>query len=212
MQSSETIKDLASALAKAQAAMGGARKDKNNPAFRSKYADLSSVAEAIDSAIEPHGLSYIQASHDRENAAAIETIILHASGQWLSCGVVSVPVTKHDAHGFGSALTYARRYSLSAAFGVVPEDDDGNAAAAAAPRARPVEAPRKADSIPTPEQQSLTMDWCATIEAAGSMAELQETFTKAWKAVHGYGLPSLDNLIQAAKESRKKALAEKEAA
>lgn len=208
MQSSDSIKDLASALAKAQAAMGGARKDKNNPAFRSKYADLSSVAEAIDAAIEPHGLSYVQVCHERENAAAVETIILHASGEWMSCGILPVPVTKHDAHGFGSALTYARRYSLSAAFGVVPEDDDGNAAAAAAPRA----VPRKADSIPTAEQQSLTMDWCATIEAAGSMAELQETFTKAWKAVHGYGLPSLDNLIQAAKESRKKALAEKEAA
>lgn len=133
MNMSASIKELAAALAKAQPQIQGAKKDKNNPAFKSKYADLSSVTEAIDSAIPAQGLSYVQVSHDRENAAAIETIILHSSGEWMSCGVVSVPVTKHDAHGFGSALTYARRYSLSAGFGVVPEDDDGNAAARSAP-------------------------------------------------------------------------------
>jgi hypothetical protein len=133
MNMSTSIKELAAALAKAQPQIQGAKKDKNNPAFKSKYADLSSVTEAIDSAIPAQGLSYVQVSHDRENAAAIETIILHSSGEWMSCGVVSVPVTKHDAHGFGSALTYARRYSLSAGFGVVPEDDDGNAAARSAP-------------------------------------------------------------------------------
>lgn len=134
MDKSDSIKELASALAKAQPAIEGATKDKNNPAFRSKYADLSSVTEAIAEPLKIHGLSYVQVSHDRENAAAIETILLHSSGEWLSAGIVAVPVTKHDAHGYGSALTYARRYSLSAAFGVVPEDDDGNAAAKSAPR------------------------------------------------------------------------------
>lgn len=136
MNKSESIKELAAAMAKAQPLIQGAKKDRNNPAFKSKYADLSSVTEAIDGAIPAHGLSYVQASHDRENAAAVETIILHASGEWLSCGIVSVPVSKHDAHGYGSALTYARRYSLSAAFGVVPEDDDGTAAAKAPPTTR----------------------------------------------------------------------------
>jgi hypothetical protein len=133
MNKSESIKELAAALAKAQPLIQGAKKDKNNPAFKSKYADLSSVTEAIDSAIPAQGLSYVQVSHDRENAAVIETVILHSSGEWMGCGPVAVPVVKHDAHGFGSALTYARRYSLSAAFGVVPEDDDGNAAAKSAP-------------------------------------------------------------------------------
>jgi hypothetical protein len=132
---SESIKELAAALAKAQPQIEGAAKDKANPAFRSKYADLSSVSEAIAAPLKANGLSFVQVSHDRENAAAIETIILHSSGEWMGCGIVSVPVTKHDAHGFGSALTYARRYSLSAAFGVVPEDDDGNAAAKSAPHA-----------------------------------------------------------------------------
>lgn len=130
---SESIKELATALAKAQGAIKGALKDSSNPFFKSKYADLASVVEAIREQLSTNGLSYVQVSHDKEESATIETLILHSSGEWLSCGPVSVPVTKADAQGFGSAMTYARRYSLSAAFGVAPEDDDGNAAAKASP-------------------------------------------------------------------------------
>lgn len=144
MDKSESITKLAAAMAKAQPKIDGARKDRNNPAFKSKYADLSSVTEAI-APIAEHGLSYVQVSHNLADAAGVETVILHESGEWLSCGIVPVPVSKHDAHGFGSALTYARRYSLAAAFGVTPEDDDGNAAAQAAPAAsRPLTAEERA--------------------------------------------------------------------
>ena len=128
------IKSLAAALVKAQAEMTGAKKDSSNPFFKSKYADLASVDAAIGPALEKHGLGYIQLSHDRDNAACVETVIIHESGETLHCGPVAVPVAKADAQGFGSAMTYARRYSLSAAFGVCPEDDDGNAAAKAAPK------------------------------------------------------------------------------
>ena len=128
MKSSESIKELASALAKAQASMENASKDKDNPFFRSKYANLESVVGVIRPAIEPHGLSFIQVCHDWDVGAKVETIILHESGEWLSCGVMSAPAMKADAQGFGSALTYARRYSLSAAFGVATEDDDGRSA------------------------------------------------------------------------------------
>jgi len=131
---SESVKELATALAKAQGEIKGALKDSANPFFKSKYADLSSVVEAIRAPLASNGLSYVQIAHDSENGAKIETLILHSSGEWLSCGSVSVPVSKADAQGFGSAMTYARRYSLSAAFGVAPEDDDGNAAAKAAPK------------------------------------------------------------------------------
>lgn len=128
------IKELATAFAKSQQEIEGAIADKTNPAFRSKYADLGNVIDAIKPALRDHGLSFTQICHDADNAAKVETLILHASGQSLSCGVVSVPVSKHDAQGYGSALTYARRYSLAAAFGVAPEDDDGNAAAKATPK------------------------------------------------------------------------------
>lgn len=125
---SESIAALASALAKAQPLIEGAIKDKTNPHFRSQYADLGNVVDAIKPAIAKHGLSFIQRCHDNDTGAKVETIILHESGEWISCGIIVVPASKHDAQGFGSALTYARRYSLSAAFGVAPEDDDGNAA------------------------------------------------------------------------------------
>lgn len=125
---SEINAKLMGALVKAQAEMGRALKDSANPFFKSKYADLTSVDGAIREVAGKHGLGYVQVSHDKENEAAIETVIVHESGETFSCGIVAVPVAKHDAQGFGSAMTYARRYSLSAAFGVCPEDDDGNAA------------------------------------------------------------------------------------
>lgn len=142
MDKSESVKELATALAKAQAAIKGAVKDTNNPHFNKKYADLASVVEAIREPLATNGLSYVQIAHDGDASAKIETLILHSSGEWLSSGIVSVPVVKADAQGFGSALTYSRRYSLSAAFGVAPEDDDGNAAAKAKPN-KAFEAPHK---------------------------------------------------------------------
>jgi hypothetical protein len=128
MNKSESIKELACALAKAQGEFAGAAKDSTNPHFKSKYADLESVVAAIKPHLKSHGLSFIQTSNADAGSAAIETTILHSSGEWISCGIVSVPVSKADAQGYGSAMTYARRYSLSAAFGIAPEDDDGNAA------------------------------------------------------------------------------------
>lgn len=137
MNKSENINELAAALAKAQGAMRFAAKDSNNPFFKSKYADLSSVVEAIRDALASNGLSYMQHIHQSDkHEVCVETIILHSSGQWIGCGTVSIPVNKADAQGYGSALTYARRYSLSAAVGVVADDDDGNAAANAAPHER----------------------------------------------------------------------------
>jgi len=134
MEKSESIKELAGALAKAQGEFAGAVKDTNNPFFKSKYADLESVVSAIKPHLAKNGLSFIQLSHNLTGCAAIETVILHLSGEWISCGITAAPVSKQDAQGYGSAMTYARRYSLSAAFGVAPEDDDGNAASKAPPK------------------------------------------------------------------------------
>lgn len=124
---------LASAFVKAQKAFTGALRDSTNPHFKSKYADLASVLEAIKPGLEAHGLGFIQRPVERPDAAAVETVIIHESGETFSCGVMSVPVSKKDAQGYGSAMTYVRRYSMQAAFGIAPEDDDGNAATATAP-------------------------------------------------------------------------------
>src|SRR6185295_10575703 len=102
MNKSETLKELATAMAKAQGEIKGALKDSANPFFKSKYADLASVVEAIRGPLSTNGLSYVQIAHSIQDAAAIETVILHSSGEYLSCGIVSVPVSKADAQGFGS--------------------------------------------------------------------------------------------------------------
>jgi hypothetical protein len=130
------IAELSAAMAKAFAQIEGAIKGKTNPAFRSKYADLAAVTDAIKPALAEHGLFYRQVFHPAEGGVCVETIIHHASGQSLACGPLFLPATKQDAQGFGSATTYARRYSLMAAFGVPAEDDDGQAAVQRAPAAQ----------------------------------------------------------------------------
>lgn len=134
MNHSESVANISAAMAKAFGEIEDAAKDKVNAHFRSKYADLGNIVDAVKPALTKHGLWFSQVSYDIENHAAIETIIWHSSGEYICCGLVSVPVSKADAHGYGSALTYARKYSLSAAFGVAPEDDDGNAAVVAKPQ------------------------------------------------------------------------------
>ena len=126
-------------MALAFAKIEGAVKGKTNPAFRSKYADLAAVVDAIKPALAEHGLWFRQVTHPADGGVCIETIIHHSSGEWLACGPLFVPASKQDAQGFGSALTYCRRYSLMAAFGVPAEDDDANAAVASKPQQKPAE-------------------------------------------------------------------------
>ena len=122
------MKEIASALVKAQKAFGPALKTATNPHFRSRYADLSACVEAVIGALNDNGIFLMQKCYDNADGVTVETIFIHESGETLECGILTVPATKHDAQGYGSALTYARRYSLMAACGIAPEDDDGNAA------------------------------------------------------------------------------------
>lgn len=121
------MKNIASALVKAQKAFGPALKTNTNPAFRSKYADLSACIEAVIDALNDNGIALIQQTHEDATGVTVETMFLHESGESLSSGRLHVPAAKQDPQGYGSALTYARRYSLMAACGIAPEDDDGNA-------------------------------------------------------------------------------------
>lgn len=125
---------LASAMAAAFAEIEGATKSANNPHFKTKYADITAVIEAIKPALIAHGLFFTQHPRPAEGGVCIETVLHHAGGEQMSLGALFVPANKQDAQGFGSALTYARRYALVTAFGVPVEDDDGNAAAKSPPR------------------------------------------------------------------------------
>lgn len=136
------MKEIASALVKAQKEFGPALKSSTNPAFRSRYADLSACVEAVIDALNNNDIFMMQPTHECVDGVIVETIFIHSSGEQISSGKLHVPATKHDAQGYGSALTYARRYSLMTACGIAPEDDDGNSATKPkAPPAKPVAQP-----------------------------------------------------------------------
>lgn len=130
MNKSENINELAAALAKAQAKIETAKKDQTNPFYKSQYAGLPQVWDACRKALSDNGLSIIQTTDTSENGMVLESMLLHLSGQWV---ISTYPVNplKADPQSIGSALTYARRYSIMALVGVVADDasdDDGNAA------------------------------------------------------------------------------------
>jgi len=122
------MKNIASALVKAQKAFSPALKTATNPHFKSRYADLAACVEAVIDALNDNGIFLSQPQHLDETGVTVETIFMHESGETFSAGKLHVPAAKQDPQGYGSALTYARRYSLMAACGIAPEDDDGNAA------------------------------------------------------------------------------------
>lgn len=126
MEHSPSIGNLSKALAKAQGEIGGAAKDSTNPHFRSKYADLASVRDAIKEPLSRNGIAYVQFTEGGPDTVKVTTM-LTCGEEWMRSTCEMKPV-KPDPQGIGSALTYLRRYSLMAAVGVAPEDDDGNIA------------------------------------------------------------------------------------
>jgi hypothetical protein len=129
MEQSDSIKEIATALCKAQAEMKPAPKDATNPHFKSRYADLASIWEAVREPLTKHGLSVIQSVMHTDNGIAVQTQLNHQSGEWLRMDPCPIPVDKSTAQSAGSAITYGKRYSLSAAVGIVADDDDdGNSA------------------------------------------------------------------------------------
>jgi hypothetical protein len=131
LKHSEQLDQLAKALSAAQGVMENAAKGKINPHFKSKYADLGSIWDAIREPLAKNGLSVVQLPFtDDAGLVRVSTLLLHQSGQWIEAGY-ALPPTKGDAQGFGSAITYMKRYALTG-MGVAPEDDDGNAASAGA--------------------------------------------------------------------------------
>ena len=134
MNKSESIKELAAALAKAQGYLDHAKKDTNNPFFKSKYADLASVIDAAKKPLADNGLSVCQVCNINESRGVIiETILMHSSGEWIS-GTYPIRPLKTDPQSYGSCLTYARRYCFSAITGIAADDDDGNSASQPAPQ------------------------------------------------------------------------------
>jgi hypothetical protein len=176
------MKNIATALVKAQKEFGPALKTATNPHFRSKYADLASCVEAVMDALNNNGIYLLQKTHDQQSGIMVETVFVHESGEMLNCGNLYFPASKNDAQGFMSALTYARRGSLMAACGIAPEDDDGNAAT------------RKA--VPTPD----ITDHLAAIDSSATSDELAKVYKDAIAACDGN--QALQAKVIAAKKAR----------
>ncbi len=180
---------VAKAFVAAKKAFGPALMDKTNLAFRSKYADLGACLEAVEDALLDNGIALYQETFEVETGVTVETVLLHESGESIRCGKLHVPASKQDPQGYGSALTYARRYSLCAACGIAPEDDDGNAASK---KQEPV---KRADPKPankTPATTLLPHDVAKNVtkgvndgDAAGAAQYLhglpQEDMDEVWK-------------------------------
>jgi hypothetical protein len=190
------MKNIATAFVKAQRDFAPALKTSTNPHFKSKYADLAACVEAVIDALNTNGIAMIQRTHDDETGVTVETVFIHESGETIESGRLHVPAAKNDPQGYGSALTYARRYSLMAACGIAPEDDDGNSAS------------RK------PKNQTLTdsavADFVATISGSETMDVLKNAFAEAYRAAE----IALDDKAKAsfekAKNERKQYFIDKE--
>lgn len=211
---SETVGKLALALAKAQGAMSAAAKDKENPYFRSRYADLASVWDACRLPLAENALAVVQTIETLKTWVIVNTLLAHESGEWISSRL-AVPVTpgkdkdtgqtRITAQSFGSAITYARRYALSAMVGVAPDDDDDGNEASGPPPSRngngnrppqgqrappPAQSARQAQAPAQQpggddgdvEAQQLSI-WGGKIEATGSARELLEVMKQVRAAI-----------------------------
>lgn len=137
MNTSPEIDKIAAAMVQVQAQMKPAVKDATNPHFRTKYADLSAIWEACRKPLSDNGIFAAQDVTSDDHSVSVVTRLTHVSGQWMEFGPLRIPLSKHDAQGVGSGTSYGKRYSLSAALGVVAEDDDdGNRASERTPEQR----------------------------------------------------------------------------
>lgn len=159
---SESIDKLAVALSKAQAAFSPVKKDADNPFFKSKYADLAGIWEAIRKPLADNGLAILQEPAGLNGHIKLATTLVHSSGQYTR-SILSMPVTKQDPQGYGSAVTYARRYALQSIVGIAAEEDDDGNAASVKPADRvpqrqqqPQQPTRQQAPAPQPQQQSIS--------------------------------------------------------
>jgi len=204
------MKELAVAMAKAQAQVKTALKDSKNPAFKSSYADLASIWDACREALNKNGLSIIQRTDFSEQDIWLETMLLHVSGDSISSRYPLRPL-KQDPQGYGSALTYAKRYTLASMVGVVAdEDDDGNAASgrtnghadnsrqpdrSQAARAFVTESIKAIGSLKT---DTALDDWYA--ENAPKLARLKESYAEEAKMIAGALAEQRKALVRVAAE------------
>jgi hypothetical protein len=166
------MKNIATALVKAQKAFGPALKSSTNPHFKSRYADLSACVEAVIDALNDNGIALVQKSYDCIDGIMIETVFVHESGEMLETGILRFPIMKNDPQGAMACLTYARRGSLMAACGIAPEDDDGNSAS-------------RRTEIKSEVNEHQMVDLLLAMDEVTTIVDLQKAYKTAYTAAKG---------------------------
>ena len=184
METSETKAELFKAFANFKKKLKQPLKDANNPFFKSKYVPLENVVQVVDEAMMDTGLSYIQEIEDLEEGyLRVDTIVLHESGEYMVIKGSKVKPVKNDPQSSGSATTYARRYSLSTAFGIASDpDDDGNGASQQAKNNQQPKNTQQPKAQPKPEltpEQKVT----ANIEWVNKNYKPEIELIKSWQSM-----------------------------
>lgn len=193
------MKQISAAFVKAKRSFGPALKDKNNPHFKSKYADLGACLEAVEGALLDNGIALLQETFEDSTGVTVETVLLHESGEERRCGKLHVPASKQDPQGYGSALTYARRYSLMTACGIAPEDDDGNAAskpaAKTATRGPVIPVAKGALESIDPKRQNVLRDIAAYAQERVEADDVAAAHDEVYSVTDDLELMALSSLI-----------------
>lgn len=169
MKMSESIANISTALVQFQAQVTNPSKNADNNYFKSKYADLDSIINAIRPCLTANGLTFLQNPVGDGSGVGVYTLILHKSGEYIEFDPVVIPLSKKDAQQVGSAMTYARRYSLGAALGIATdEDDDANSI-----QPKPINQPQKKQS----KQDNRNLDaWEDLADKNGAKASQRKRF------------------------------------
>ena len=206
METSETKAELFKAFANFKKNLKQPLKDANNPFFKSKYVPLENVVQVVDEAMIHTGLSYTQGIADLEEGyLRVDTIVLHESGEYMVIRGSKVKPVKNDPQSAGSATTYARRYSLSTAFGIASDpDDDGNGASQQAKNNQQSKNTQQPKAQPKPE---LTPEQkvAANIDWVNKKYKPEIELIKSWKEMeHEQALKAIKEYASAMKGSENK--------
>jgi hypothetical protein len=182
MKTSETIVEISKALIESQSNIRYAFENSVNPHLKNRYADLSSVIDAIKPHLNRNNIAFVQMPEESEvGIVRLTTRLIHNSGEWIET-TSSCPMPKNDPQGYGSALTYLRRYSLSAICGLYADDDDGEMA-----------------SKPS---QTIDIDYYVkSIKESTSLDDLKTRYTAAIKMIAGN--PLATKVLEKAKDEMK---------
>lgn len=188
MRTSESIVKISAALLKAQKAIKFATKDAKNPHYKSTYADLPAVIDAVKPALNDAGVFFAQTASPSEHGfLSLTTRLIHESGEWIE-DTATMPLPKCDPQGYGSAMTYARRYSLAAITGLYQEDDDGNAASNVYEKPEP------------PKSAVIVEDAILAMQETNNIEELKDAFKRSWTNASKPQRDRLEKAYQAKKQ------------